>query len=122
MRGSNIALLIVMLATTVGCSNKQGSGEGGVVAKPVAEETSSERDDAGDPAPDQDAQVESIGSATMKEDGTLVLQLRAEGEGGMVGDAYFEYKPDDLRYQETLDHLGGLQPGETKPVPPWPSE
>ena len=61
----------------------------------------------------------SIGSATMKPDGTIVLRLRA-AQPNMVGEALLEYHPGDPRYSETLKHLGGLRPGETKSVPPWP--
>lgn len=39
-----------------------------------------------------------IGVATMKEDGTIILTLRAEGENGEVGDAIFSYAPDDMAY------------------------
>ena len=64
----------------------------------------------------------SIGSATMKEDGTIVLQLRAEGPGGVRGDALITYKRGDKRHGKVLEHLGGLEPGQTKPVPPWPEK
>ncbi len=64
----------------------------------------------------------SIGSATMKDDGTIVLQLRAEGPGGIRGDALFSYKKGDKRYDKVLEHLGGLKPGQNKPVPPWPDK
>jgi len=62
----------------------------------------------------------SLGSATMEEDGTIVLQLRAEGPEGRIGDGLLRYPPDHPQYQEILRHLGGLKKGETKPVPPWP--
>ena len=29
------------------------------------------------------------------------------------------YKPGDPRYEEIKQHLGGIEPGETKPVRPW---
>jgi len=61
----------------------------------------------------------SIGSATMNADRTIVLRLRAE-KPGTVGDATIEYRPTDRDYDSVLKHIGGLQPGETKPVPPWP--
>lgn len=65
-------------------------------------------------------QTESIGTATMSEDGTIVLMLRAEDEeSSTVGDAMFEYPTDHLQYGEILEHLGGLEVGETKQVPPW---
>ena len=60
----------------------------------------------------------SIGQASMLADGTIILRLRAEGPG-TIGDAMFTYKPGDKDYQSTLHHVGGLQPGENKPVPPW---
>ena len=62
--------------------------------------------------------MDSIGWATMESDRTLILELRAEGGGG-VGDARLRYPPDHPGYGEILGHLGGLTPGESKPVPPW---
>lgn len=55
----------------------------------------------------------------MLEDGTLVLTLRAETDG-IVGDGQVRYAPDDPHYEEVLRHLGGMKPGEKKPVPPFP--
>jgi hypothetical protein len=57
----------------------------------------------------------------MKEDGTLILTLRAEGPG-MIGDGQFIYPPTHKQYKQVLEHLGGLRPGESKPVPPWPED
>ena len=65
-------------------------------------------------------QAGSIGTATMADDGTIILDLRAEGQEGTVGDARLVYPPTDTRYSEILSHLGGLRPGETKQVLPWP--
>jgi hypothetical protein len=62
----------------------------------------------------------SIGTATLEQDGTLVMQLRAEADGKTIGDSLLRYKPGDPNYQKMLQHVGGLKPGETKPVPPWP--
>ena len=67
------------------------------------------------------AKAESIGSATMKDDGTIVLMLRATG-GGAVGDALVTYPKSHPKYAEILAHLGGLKPGESKPVPPFPEK
>lgn len=69
----------------------------------------------------QTEQTTSIGSATMRPDGTIVLQLRAQ-TGPTIGDAQFTYPPDHPQYHEILEHVGGLEPGESKPVPPWPDE
>ena len=60
-----------------------------------------------------------VGTATMREDGTIVLDLRAESPQGDIGPALFEYAPSDPDYQSVLAHLGGLKPGESKLVPPW---
>ena len=68
------------------------------------------------------AQTESIGTATMKADGTLILDLRAKGEDGTIGDSRLVYPKDHKQYSEILKHIGGLKPGESKPVPPWPSK
>jgi len=63
---------------------------------------------------------ESIGSARMLEDGTLILDLRATDASGRVGDARLYYPKSHRQYREILDHLGPMKPGETRPVPPWP--
>jgi hypothetical protein len=62
---------------------------------------------------------QSIGTATMKPDRTLVLQLRAEGPGGIVGDSHVEYPPTHPQYAEILKHVGPIEPGQSKPVQPW---
>lgn len=63
----------------------------------------------------------SIGVATMKRDGTIVMNLRAEGPDGTIGEAVVQYAPSDKEYAGVLQHLGGLRPGEHKMVPPWSS-
>jgi hypothetical protein len=65
---------------------------------------------------------ENIGAATMQQDGTIILDLTAEGDNGTIGDARFVYPKSHPRYQEILRHLGGLSPGQSKPVPPWPDK
>jgi hypothetical protein len=68
----------------------------------------------------RDREPQSIGSATMDQDGTIVLLLRAEGPGHVRGDARLVYPPSHKDYRMVLDHIGGLKPGETRVVPPWP--
>ena len=63
-----------------------------------------------------------IGTATMLADGTITLQLRATDGRGALGDAQLVYPRGHPQYQHVLTHLGGLAPGEHKPVPPWPEE
>jgi hypothetical protein len=65
---------------------------------------------------------ESIGAATMAEDGTVTLRLRAETEDGASGDGFFQYSPSDPDYRGVVEHVGGLRPGESKPVPPWKAD
>lgn len=60
----------------------------------------------------------SIGSAHMSADGTITLRLRGVGPG-IVGDATVTYAPNHKEYTAVLEHVGGLTPGEIKPVPPW---
>ncbi|MBI4913799.1 MAG: hypothetical protein HY823_13775 [Acidobacteria bacterium] len=59
-----------------------------------------------------------IGQATLAPDGTVILDLRAQGSGAL-GDAQFRYPPGHPEREGVLRHLGGLAPGEVKPVPPW---
>ena len=65
--------------------------------------------------------MSSIGTAFMEPDGTIRLRLRAEDPNGMVGDAELVYTRAHPDYAAILAHLSGLEPGETKPVPPWPN-
>lgn len=58
-----------------------------------------------------------IGNATMRPDGTLVLDLRASGSSGL---AQMIYPPSHAEYQTMLRHLGGLRPGQQKLVPAFP--
>ncbi len=63
---------------------------------------------------------ESIGVAFLDARGSIVLDLRATDGRGIVGDARLVYPKGHPEYREVWDHLGGLAPGESKPVPPWP--
>lgn len=64
---------------------------------------------------------DAIGVATMTADRTIVLSLRAE-TAGTVGHAVLEYPPSHKDYHRVLEHLGGLAPGQEKPVPPFLDE
>jgi len=66
--------------------------------------------------------MSSIGSARIEADGTIVLQLRAVSPSGAIGDGLLRYLAGHRDYQEILRHLGGLEKGQEKPVPPWPDE
>lgn len=59
-----------------------------------------------------------IGVAEMLPDGTITLHLRAETEDDLVGDAFFEYKPDDPDYEKVKKRIGGIEIGQEKFVYP----
>ena len=67
-----------------------------------------------------------IGTVTMLEDRSLVVQLRSVECDGKIAEAMFKILPGQWNYQPTLDRVGGLKPKETKPwlagtTPPCPS-
>jgi hypothetical protein len=62
--------------------------------------------------------VESIGSADMAADGTITLRLRSLSPNP-IAEGVLTYAPDDPQYEDIKQHLGGIAPGETKPVKPW---
>jgi hypothetical protein len=64
----------------------------------------------------------SIGTASMRGNGAIVLELRTEDKEGMVSVTQMTYPPKHPRHPTILSHVGGLQPGTRKPVPPWPDE
>jgi hypothetical protein len=68
--------------------------------------------------PIQCSDVESIGSAHMTDDGVITLYLRALPPAP-ISEGVLTYAPDDPQYDEIKQHLGGIKPGESKPVPPW---
>ena len=73
-------------------------------------------DRSSQPIPCED--IDSVGRAKMSADGTITLQLRSLwpdpiAEGELV------FPPDDPQYEEIKHHLGGITPGESKPVPPF---
>ena len=63
-------------------------------------------------------QVASIGVATMTNDGVLTLRLRSLPPGP-IGEGTMRYKPGDPEYEDIKKHIGGIAPGETRPVRPW---
>jgi hypothetical protein len=112
----------VLLLAAYGC-HSEGSARGIQSASPASSvppaataSNSTAAATAGAPSSAADAP---IGTATMEPDGTIVLMLRAEGSGA-VGDALLKYPRGHKQYDEILQHLGGLRPGETKPVSPFP--
>jgi hypothetical protein len=64
------------------------------------------------------ANVESIGTAQMSADGTITLHLKSLWPDPSE-DSDLTYAPDDPQYGEIKKHLGGIAPGDSKPIPPW---
>jgi hypothetical protein len=60
-----------------------------------------------------------VGVATMLQNGTILVGVR-ERDSDVRAGAVLMVEPGDTTYQRLLDHLGGLKPGETKSIPPWP--
>ena len=61
-----------------------------------------------------------VGLATADTDGTIRLNLVAQDDKGRMGEATIIVAPGDDDYEDTVAHLGGLAPGESKSIPPWP--
>jgi hypothetical protein len=73
-------------------------------------------DRSSQPIPCED--IDSVGRATMSADGTIMLALRSLWPDP-IAESQLVYPPDDPQYEEIKHHLGGIKPGESKPVPPW---
>ncbi len=62
--------------------------------------------------------VDSIGTATMTDDGTITLRLRSLWPNP-VAEGVLTYAPDDPQYEDMKRHVGGLEKGQSKPLPPF---
>ncbi len=60
----------------------------------------------------------SIGTALMGDDGTITLNIRAPQPGSPL-DGVVAVRPGDANYARIKSHIGGISPGEKKPVPPF---
>lgn len=65
---------------------------------------------------------DTIGIVTMLSDRSLHMRLRSVECNGTIAEGQMTVSPDRSDYQAILDHVGELKPGETKPVPAWPTE
>jgi hypothetical protein len=68
-------------------------------------------------APIRCEDLDSVGTARMSANGVITLHLRSLWPEPKA-EAELDYAPDDPQYDEIKHHLGGIAPGETKPVPP----
>ena len=64
------------------------------------------------------ATVESIGTAQMAADGTITLHLQSLWPDPKEN-TDLAYGPDDPQYDDIKKHLGGIAPGQSKPIPPF---
>jgi hypothetical protein len=71
-----------------------------------------------DPAQKDCAQA-TIGVATRLPDGSIRAQYRS-WDHGMLAEAQETLAPADPKHKEMLDHLGGLEKGQSKPIPEFP--
>lgn len=62
----------------------------------------------------------SIGTASLEEDGTLKLVLHRNIMTRFNFGTVLTIKPDNPRYRKYRDHIGYLVHGERKSIPPWP--
>lgn len=58
-----------------------------------------------------------LGMATMAADGSIVAPIESPGPTHTA--SILRLKPGDPEYESFLEHIGGLKPGETKPLPVW---
>jgi hypothetical protein len=65
---------------------------------------------------------EVIGSASMDADRMITVMLRAEDDHRIMGNAAFFMNPDHKDNHTTIQHVGGLKPGQSKPYPAWPED
>jgi hypothetical protein len=64
------------------------------------------------------ATLDSIGVADMAADGTITLHLKSLWPDAHE-DSDLTFAPDDPQYNEIKRHLGGIDPGQSKPIPPF---
>jgi hypothetical protein len=76
-------------------------------------------DSAAAQAINKDEPQRSIGVATMKDDGTIVLRLRAKTPRGGMGEGSLIHPPNHPEYKKILSHIEPIRKEQTVPVKPW---
>jgi len=102
-------LILCASSLVVGCSEKQSQVS-----------TATTAPGSSPPQPGTAAPGKAVGTAKLESDGTLVLTLYTQGS--MRGQTQRRYAEDDPKREDILKHIGGLEPGEEKLVPPWPDD
>jgi hypothetical protein len=62
----------------------------------------------------------SVGIATMQPDGSIAVRVKISPRSDQ--EAVLVLYPGDATYERMIEHVGGLMPGESKPIPPWPDQ
>lgn len=110
LRGKMRTLILAMALAYLHAAN----------ATPPAKQRAQESGHQGKAAVQQSV-PDNVGSASMLNDRTIVLSLIYWFPGaGHTTPAEFTYKPGHPKYKAILRHLGGMKPGESKGVKPWP--
>ncbi len=66
-----------------------------------------------------DANPPNIGTATLSDDGTLLMFLKYTDKDGVPMRADCSFSPKNPDYHKAIAHIGGIKPGEAKPAPPF---
>jgi hypothetical protein len=72
------------------------------------------------PGGTSESPADSVGTATMRDNGTIVVQLRAVTTGGDLGDGRLIYPPTHREYEKILQQIGPIKKGETIRLKSWP--
>lgn len=64
--------------------------------------------------------ADAIGVARMLRNGTITLQFPASASSTQTEGGWEVIRPGERGYQIFIDMVGGLKPGETKPIPALP--
>ena len=65
------------------------------------------------------APAASIGTATMLKDGTVIYYQRFKTNDAGEQLIPARFPPGSPGYQDAIQHIGGIKPGESKPIPPY---
>lgn len=60
-----------------------------------------------------------LGTAAMADDGSITISLDRKLNGKRA-EEMIRYPTSDPAYRQIIEHVGGLKPGESKPVLSWP--
>jgi hypothetical protein len=60
------------------------------------------------------------GAALLEDNGSIIVKAAATQHDGTVAHLYAEYPPEHEQYETIRKHVGELQVGEWKRIPPFP--